>query len=159
MPNTKTSPDNGFALADLTRITQDGKTYDRKSYTHNIGATFNGHDAASSGEAELWVELNDQLQERTVLEDGKDYVDPSTTKSWLKIREVWSISGEKVYTKSVNLKNGIAAPAKITKILENFNLTGSTPSASNEKNGQKRNRRRLQGYDLRAYLYGCQRQV
>ncbi len=135
MPNAEYEnvSDNGFALADLTRITQDGKTYDRKSYTHNIGATFNGHDAAASGEAELWVELNDQLQERTVLEDGKDYVDPSTTKSWLKIREVWSISGEKVYTKSVNLKNGIAAPAKITKILENFNLTGSTPSASNEK--------------------------
>ena len=98
-----------------------------------MGARFNGRDVSAVGEAELWVEVNDELKERTIVEDGKDYIDASTTKSWIKIKEIWSVSGEKVYTKSVNLKNSITVPAKITKVLENFNLIASAPSTGGEK--------------------------
>lgn len=38
----------------------------------------------------------------------------------------------KVYTKSVNLINGIAAPAKITKILASFDLNSAAASLGGE---------------------------
>lgn len=60
-----------------------------------MGARFNGRDVSAVGEAELWVEVNDELKERTIVEDGKDYIDASTTKSWIKIKEIWSVSGER----------------------------------------------------------------
>ena len=132
-PEYENISDNGFETADLSQTVSGGKTYDRKSYAHTMGARFNGRDVSAVGEAELWVEVNDELKERTIVEDGKDYIDASTTKSWIKIKEIWSVSGEKVYTKSVNLKNSITAPAKITKVLENFNLIASAPSTGGEK--------------------------
>ncbi|MFT8029290.1 hypothetical protein ACMYLY_23465, partial [Salmonella enterica subsp. enterica serovar Enteritidis] len=42
------------------------------------------------------------------------------------------MSGEKTYVKSVDLTNGIAAPAKVTKILPSFALASATPSLAGE---------------------------
>lgn len=132
-PEYENISDNGFKLDDLSNTVSEGKTYNRKNYTHTMGARFNGHDVSAVGEAELWVEVNDEMTSRVVLEEGIEYIDANTSKSWLKIKEIWSVSGEKTYTKSVNLKNSITAPSKITKILDNFNLVGVGPSTSGEK--------------------------
>lgn len=124
--------DNGFATADMTQITEEGKTYDRKSYTHSIGASFNGHPAEAKAEAELRVLASDIMTSQEIIEDGMDYVDDNTTRSWIKIKEIWTVSGEKTYVKSVDLTNGIAAPAKVTKILPSFALASATPSLAGE---------------------------
>ncbi len=131
-PEYENISDLGFETQSLSQTVSDGKTYDRKSYTHTMGARFNDHDVSAVGEAELWVEVNDELTETTILDEGLDYVDENTSRSWVKIREIWSVSGEKEYTKSVNLKNSITAPEKITRVLENFNLTQSAAAASGE---------------------------
>lgn len=125
--------DNGFATTDMTQITEEGKTYDRKDYAHTIGATFNGRSAEAKAEAELRVLAKDIMESQEIIEDGMDYIDENTTKSWIKIKEIWSVSGEKTYTKSVDLINGIEAPAKITKILDSFILASSSPSLAEER--------------------------
>ena len=79
------------------------------------------------------VEEVDELTSTVVVEDGMDYINATTTKSWVKVKEIWSIGGEKVYTKSVNLTNGISAPARITKVLPNFDLQSVNPSEGSEK--------------------------
>ena len=132
-PEYENISDNGFTTSELSQTVSDGKTYDRKSYTHTMSARFNGHDANAVGEAELWVEVNDELTEKTIIDEGLDYINDNTSRSWIKIREVWSVSGEKEYTKSVDLKNSITAPSKITRVLENFNLTQIASTASSEK--------------------------
>ena len=48
--------DGGFSLGNMSNTTSNGKEYERKSYTHNMSASFNNHDASSKAEAELWVE-------------------------------------------------------------------------------------------------------
>ena len=132
-PEYENISDNGFRLDDLSNTIDGGKTYNRKNYTHTMGARFNGHDVNAVGEAELWVEVNDEMTSQIVVEDGIEYIDANTSKSWVKIKEVWSVSGEKTYTKSVNLKNSITAPSRITKILENFSLQNVSPSTGGEK--------------------------
>lgn len=122
--------DNNFNITDMEGITG----YDRVLYTHNMSATFNGNSVAAKAEVELrMVEVKDELISQVIVEDGKDYINATTTKSWVKVKEVWSIGGEKVYTKSVNLVNGIAAPAKITKILASFDLNGAVDNLGGEK--------------------------
>lgn len=122
--------DGNFNITDMEGITG----YDRVLYTHNMSATFNGNSVAAKAEVELrMVEVKDELISRVIVEDGKDYINASTTKSWVKVKEVWSVGGEKVYTKSVNLINGIAAPAKITKILASFDLNSAAASLGGEK--------------------------
>lgn len=122
--------DGNFNITDMEGITG----YDRVLYTHNMSATFNGNSVATKAEVELrMVEVKDELISRVIVEDGKDYINASTTKSWVKVKEVWSVGGEKVYTKSVNLINGIAAPAKITKILASFDLNSAAASLGGEK--------------------------
>ena len=122
--------DGNFNITDMKGITG----YDRVLYTHNMSATFNGNSVAAKAEVELrMVEVEDELISRVIVEDGKDYINASTTKSWVKVKEVWSVGGEKVYTKSVNLINGIAAPAKITKILASFDLNSAAASLGGEK--------------------------
>ena len=121
--------DGNFNITDMEGITG----YDRVLYTHNMSATFNGNSVAAKAEVELrMVEVKDELISRVIV-DGKDYINASTTKSWVKVKEVWSVGGEKVYTKSVNLINGIAAPAKITKILASFDLNSAAASLGGEK--------------------------
>ena len=132
-PEYENISDNGFTTSELSQTVSDGKTYDRKSYTHTMSARFNGHDANAVGEAELWVAITDELTEQTIIDEGLDYINDNTSRSWIKIREVWSVSGEKEYTKSVDLKNSITAPSKITRVLENFNLTQIASAASSEK--------------------------
>ena len=68
----------------MTQITEEGKTYDRKSYTHSIGASFNGHPAEAKAEAELRVLASDIMTSQEIIEDGMDYVDDNTTRSWIK---------------------------------------------------------------------------
>ncbi len=122
--------DEDFRITDMEGITG----YDRALYTHNMSATFNGNSVDAKAEVELrMVEVKDELISRVIVEDGMDYINATTTKSWVKVKEVWSIGGEKVYTKSVNLTNGIAAPAKITKILASFNLNSAADNLSSEK--------------------------
>ena len=122
--------DGNFNITDMEGITG----YDRVLYTHNMSATFNGNSVAAKAEVELrMVEVKDELISRVIVEDGKDYINASTTKSWVKVKEVWSVGGEKVYTKSVNLINGIAAPAKITKVLASFDLNGAADNLGSEK--------------------------
>ena len=122
--------DGNFNITDMEGITG----YDRVLYTHNMSATFNGNSVAAKAEVELRkVEVKDELISRVIVEDGMDYINATTTKSWVKVKEVWSVGGEKVYTKSVNLINGIAAPAKITKVLASFDLNGAADNLGSEK--------------------------
>ena len=90
--------DGNFNITDMEGITG----YDRVLYTHNMSATFNGNSVAAKAEVELrMVEVKDELISRVIVEDGKDYINASTTKSWVKVKEVWSVGGEKVYTLSL----------------------------------------------------------
>ena len=47
--------DNGFKLSDMSRLTENGRIYDRKNYVHTMSAMFNGYPASAAGEAELRV--------------------------------------------------------------------------------------------------------
>ncbi len=121
--------DRNFQLTEMDGITG----YDRMLYTHNMSATFNGNSVEAKAEVELRVvEVKDELISTVYVEDGKDYINSSTTKSWIKVKETWSVSGEKVYTKSINLKNGITAPSAITKILSSFDLNQASAVLGNE---------------------------
>lgn len=84
--------DGNFNITDMEGITG----YDRVLYTHNMSATFNGNSVAAKAEVELrMVEVKDELISRVIVEDGKDYINASTTKSWVKVKEVWSVGGER----------------------------------------------------------------
>ena len=118
--------DRTFVLSYETAVlTVDDKTFDMPSrkYENVTDGNFNITD----------MEGITGYDRRVIVEDGKDYINASTTKSWVKVKEVWSVGGEKVYTKSVNLINGIAAPAKITKILASFDLNSAAASLGGEK--------------------------
>ena len=130
--------DGGFTTDDMSNTTSNGKTYLRKSYTHNMSARFNSHDASSTAEAELWVETTDEMKSRTIVDEGFDYVNATTSKAWIKVKEEWSLSGTKEYTKSVNLTNGITAPEKITKILPSFELSQIGAQLGSETKGSSR---------------------
>ncbi len=122
--------DNNFNITDMEGITG----YDRALYTHSMSATFNGNSVNAMAEVELrMVEVVDELISSVIVEDGLDYMNPTTSKSWIKVKEIWSVSGEKIYTKSVNLTNGISAPARITKVLPNFDLQSVSPSEGSER--------------------------
>lgn len=122
--------DGNFNLSEMEGITG----YDRMMYTHSMSATFNGNNVSAKAEVELRaVEKVDELTSTTIVEDGMDYINPTTTKSWIKVKEIWSIGGEKIYTKSINLTNGISAPSRITKVLPNFDLKSVNPSEGSEK--------------------------
>ena len=69
------------------------------------------------------------------------------------------MSGEKVYTKSVNLTNGITVPARVVKILENFDLNGAASELGDEVLTQTETVGRLYGKDLPTRIYGEQRQI
>lgn len=62
----------------------------------------------------------DSIVSRRVIRDGFDYITPSTSRTWCEIEEVWSSGRREVYTKSVNLNNGIVAPASITVVVTAF---------------------------------------
>ena len=122
--------DNSFEINDMSGISG----YDRVLYTHYIGASFNGNSVDAKAEVELrMVEVKDEMISQEVIEEGLDYINKTTTKSWIKIREIWSVGGEKIYTKSVNLTNGVSAPSKITKVLANFDLVQSGANLGNEQ--------------------------
>ena len=122
--------DNSFEINDMSGISG----YDRVLYTHYIGASFNGNSVDAKAEVELrMVEVKDEMISQEVIEEGLDYINKTTTKSWIKIREIWSVGGEKIYTKSVNLTNGVSAPSKIIKILANFDLVQSGANLGNEQ--------------------------
>ncbi len=122
--------DDNFNITNMEGITG----YDRAMYTHKMSATFNGNSVAATAEVELrMVEVQDELISRVIVADGKDYINANTTKSWIKIKEIWSVGGEKVYTKSVNLTNSISAPAKMSKILDSFNLNSAAASLGDVK--------------------------
>lgn len=118
--------DKGFVNTPMSE--QGG--FERKLNTHSVSATFNGNSASAKAETEVKVEKEDEpvdeLVSRNVIEDGFDYVNGTTSRTWVKIKEIWSISGEKTYTKETNLTNGITAPASIQRILADFNLVQST---------------------------------
>ena len=122
--------DENFQLTSMEGITG----YERALYTHYMSASFNEAIVEAQAEVELrMVEVTDELVSREVIEEGLDYLNATTTKSWIKIREIWSVGGEKIYTKSVNLTNGIAEPSKITRKLNSFDLVQSNANLSNEE--------------------------
>lgn len=117
--------DNGFVMEDMGAVAG----YDRKLYTHKMGASFNSNPVIAIAETEIRVAeaAKDELKSTEVLEEGFDFVNNTTSNTWVKVRETWSISGTKEYTKSVNVMNGISAQAKIKKILDAFGLNGVMP--------------------------------
>lgn len=111
--------DNGFTMNEMNPA----NGHDRQLNVHSISASFNGNSASAKAETEIRVvQVNDELVSREVVEEGFDYVNPTTSKTWIKIREIWSVSGEKTYVKEINLTNSIVAPASITRILPDFKL-------------------------------------
>ena len=121
--------DNGFTMTDMSSTYE----YDRMLNTHSISATFNGRNVNASAETEIRVTAEqDELLSKTITDEGIDYVNESTSKTWIEITEIWSVSGEKKYTKSVNLVNAIDAPASITRIVDNFELNQNAASLGNE---------------------------
>lgn len=62
----------------------------------------------------------DTVVSRRIIRDGFDYLTPSTSRTWCEIEELWSDGRREVYTKSVNLNNGIVAPAAITVVVAAF---------------------------------------
>ncbi len=121
--------DNGFTMTEMSSTYE----YDRMLNVHSIAANFNGRNISLKAETEIRVTIEqDELLSKTITDEGIDYVNESTTKTWIEITEIWSVSGEKKYTKSVNLVNAIDAPASITRIVDNFELTQNGASLGNE---------------------------
>ena len=84
--------DNGFTMTDMSSTYE----YDRMLNTHSISATFNGRNVNASAETEIRVTAEqDELLSKTITDEGIDYVNESTSKTWIEITEVWSVSGEK----------------------------------------------------------------
>ncbi len=112
--------DKSFTMQAMSPI--DG--YDRMLNTHSVAATFAGKPVKAKAETEIRVpESKDELVDTKITGEGFDYVNPTTSNAWIEVTETWTKSGKKVYKKDVNLTNGITAPAKVTKILDNFDLT------------------------------------
>ncbi|MBQ8677148.1 MAG: hypothetical protein IJ529_01610 [Alphaproteobacteria bacterium] len=128
--NTFTMPSANFQnLRDdnFTMTAMEGTyEYERELNTHKMGATFADKAVSAQAETEVRVTITrDELLDTRISDEGFDYVNPTTSNTWIEITETWSVSGEKKYKKSVNVNNGITAPAAIVKILTNFNLTQS----------------------------------
>ena len=122
--------DNGFTMTDMSSTYE----YDRMLNTHSISATFNGRSVNANAETEIRVTAEqDELLSKTITDEGIDYVNENTSKTWIEITEIWSVSGEKKYRKSVNLVNNLVAPASITRIVDNFDLTQNGASLGNEQ--------------------------
>lgn len=122
--------DNGFTMTAMSNTYE----YDRMLNTHSIAASFNGRNVNANAETEIRVTAEqDELLSKTITDEGIDYVNENTSKTWIEITEVWSVSGEKKYRKSVNLVNNLVAPASITRIVDNFDLTQNGASLGNEQ--------------------------
>lgn len=120
--------DGNFTMVDMSSY----QGFDRQLYTHNMSATFNGNSATAKAEVEIRVpEVKDEMKSREVISEGFDFVNNTTSKSWVKVRETWSVSGVKEYDKSLNVINGINSPSKITKILKDFTLTQNQANLEN----------------------------
>ena len=122
--------DNGFTMTAMSNTYE----YDRMLNTHSIAARFNGRNVNVKAETEIRVTAEqDELLSKTITDEGIDYVNENTSKTWIEITEIWSVSGEKKYRKSVNLVNNLVAPASITRIVDNFDLTQNGASLGQEQ--------------------------
>ncbi len=122
--------DNGFTMTEMSSTYE----YDRMLNVHSIAANFNGRNVNAKAETEIRVTVaQDELLSKTITDEGIDYVNENTSKTWIEITEVWSVSGEKKYRKSVNLVNNLVAPASITRIVDNFDLTQNGASLGQEQ--------------------------
>lgn len=106
--------DLGGDMDDLDIITEDEQLYERKHYLHSIVARFNGRDYTLTADIVLKKPVSvDYLVSRKVIDSGvelKSYDVQSKTgisRSWLKMEELWSLSGTKITTVEVLLNNGL----------------------------------------------------
>jgi len=122
--------DLGFKMNDMDYI----NGYDRMLNIHSVIADFAGYDVKAKAETEIRVaETKDEMVDRKITAEGFDFLNENTSNSWIEITETWSNSGKKTYKKSVNLANGITAPAKIQKIVPSFNLNQASANLGSEK--------------------------
>jgi len=121
--------DGNFTMTEM----EDTYEYERKLNTHKMNATFADKAVNAKAETEVRVMITrDELVDRYISNEGFDYVNPTTSNTWIEITEIWSVSGEKKIKKSVNVNNGITAPAAIVKILANFDLVQSNAVLGDE---------------------------
>lgn len=123
-PEFESISDNGFTLEAMSELSG----YDRKLYKHATSARYYTEPVSNVSEMELRVkQQKDEMTSRTVVEDGIDWVRDGVTRPWVKVKEVWTVSGTKTYTKSVETYHSIEAPAKVTKTIDNWNVAKVTP--------------------------------
>lgn len=76
----------------------------------------------------LAINLDDELISVEKTNEGFDWIDPTTSKSWIEITSTYSISGSVVNRYEVLLYNGITAPAREIMYVSNFDLTPASPN-------------------------------
>lgn len=123
-PEFENLSDNGFTMEAMQELSG----YDRKLYKHATGAKYYTEPVSNVSEMELRVkQAKDEMISRTVIEDDIDWVRDGVTRPWVKVKEVWTVSGTKTYTKSVETYHSIEAPNKITKTIDNWDIAKVTP--------------------------------
>jgi hypothetical protein len=134
-----TGHSESHTLTDLSPVTG----YDRKLATNTASASLNGISGNAPAKTTVKVESTpdtpddptDELVSRTIIDEGLTYVNETTNKSWIKIREVWTVSGTQEYTVDINLTNGVTCPAEGPVIVADFNYI-SQPGAGTTSSEQ-----------------------
>ncbi|MBQ8677375.1 MAG: hypothetical protein IJ529_02760 [Alphaproteobacteria bacterium] len=109
--------DNGLTISDLADETAEGKVWKRKNCTHSITVWLNGQSFVISSQTEAKSEQQeDVLQSSIVAKEGYELVSyddeicEGVFKSWLEIKQIWSLGGAKSVKKEVLIKHRVEFP-------------------------------------------------
>lgn len=114
--------------------------YERKLNTITLKGSINGKDIKNVlAETELRVKEEAETFEKTIIASGIDYINPSTSNSWITIRETGSKGTVKEYNRDINLFNGIISPEDIEKVVNKFDSKSNTIKIGSAKKVSTRN--------------------
>jgi hypothetical protein len=123
--------------------------YERMLQTINLNGSINGKALMGvKAETELRVKEEEEEFQLVVVDSGFVYENPTTSKTWIKIRKVGNKGTVSEYTREIFVYNGIEEPSLITKVVDDFD--------SNQKNmkttADKLISTRVSG-EFKVYLY------
>jgi hypothetical protein len=114
--------------------------YERKLNTITLKGSINGKDIKNVlAETELKVKEEAETFTKAIIASGIDYVNPSTSNSWITIRETGSKGTVKEYNRDINLFNGILSPEDIEKIVKKFDSKSTDMKIGSAKKVSTRN--------------------
>lgn len=100
--------DKGGGFSEIETISENGKNYEKRKFTHSIEVTFNGSIYTLTAEFDLFKgRKENKLLSSKVIDGGCEIVSSDETngktKSWIEVEQEWSLDGKKTFKVEVEL--------------------------------------------------------